>query len=280
MTTVGICSYNNLERLKKTIECIVTFSSNDVDEILIVDNNSNEETKGYLNTLKDHPRYRVILNSDNKKYSGAVNQIFKEAKNEMVIYCDNDVEFRYKNWDQVFHSYLARYRNIGMIGPNWGAFSKTIDRGDFIEVDWMLGCMFMCRKMVFNMVGGFDEQLGHQNECDFALRLRMLGFKCAFIKEFGIFHHCNATNSPEQQKNISDGVIQFINKWNAYFLGAKNSDYFSANVMRWDDFPINRVYQLEYFKELKLNENPEQMVYKGVNYDLIKLPMYPCLYRK
>ena len=131
-------------------------------------------------------------------------------------------------------------------------------------------------------VGYFDNEIGHQNECDYCMRVRMAGWKCAAATEVVVSHDASQTNeqSPESIERISKGVVEFVNKWNRYFNGA-NYNYHSANVTRWEDWPPNALYLEEYWK-LRiggLNDNPEVMLLDGREYDLIKVPRYKGFYR-
>ena len=275
--TIGICSYNNFSKLTVAIASIQQHATTDY-ELLIVDNNSTDDnTLKLLHKLHDSRTARVIFNPDNKRYAGAVNQIFKEAKNEYVIYCDNDIQILSPRFDEVFIGLLENNKDIGWVSSSRNG-AMPLDFGVYEEVSWAVGCCFASTKKIFEAVGGIDETLLHQNDPDFCIRLRMAGYRVVASKVVHLHHNCSSTNSPEQQDNINKGVMQFINKWNKYFLGV-TGDYFSPAVMRWDDFPLNRVHACKYFKSLNLNKNPEILSYRGQKYDLIKIPMFVGSYR-
>jgi hypothetical protein len=129
-------------------------------------------------------------------------------------------------------------------------------------------------------VGFFDEEIGHQNEVDYQTRLRLAGWKMGVAKEVNVQHFATATVSPEASDRISKGVVEWMNKWVAYFCG-KNMNYFSSNVLRFEDWPCNALYLEEYWK-LKiptLNDNPEVVTLDGRQYDLIKVPRLKDFYK-
>ena len=52
-TSIIILTYNHLEKTKKCIESIKTYTKNEVYEIIVVDNNSNDDTINWLKTQSD-----------------------------------------------------------------------------------------------------------------------------------------------------------------------------------------------------------------------------------
>lgn len=196
--------------------------------------------------------------------------------------CDNDAEVMTRGWDETLCSYLDRFHEIGMMFPN-GFGPRAIDRGAYKELLWGVGFAFVINRIAMRDTGDFDEKIGHQNEADYCMRLRMAGYKCATTAttaEAVIAHLATATNDPASIERINRGVIEFVNKWNWYFCG-KNVNYHSPNVLRWDDWPPNALYLEEYWK-LKmpgLNAQPEEVELDGQTYDLLKVPRPGGFYR-
>ena len=223
-------------------------------------------------------RVAPILLSENVGYAGAVNRLFKEAETEYIAYLDNDVRILTEGWDEKLCSYLDRFHEIGMIFPNGGAY--PIDRGPYLEIMWGVGFAWVINRMAMSDTGKFDESLGHQDECDYALRLRMAGWKCAAAPDVSIGHLATATNDPAAIERINRGVVRFVDKWNAYFNGG-NFHYHSPNVTRWDDWPPNALYLEEMWRAKLpgLNDAPEVVAIDGREYDLIKVPRFSGFYR-
>ena len=111
----------------------------------------------------------------------------------------------------------------------------------------------------------------------------MAGWKLAADTSIHVAHDATATNNqdPANQKRINDGVIDFVNKWNKYFCGP-NVNYFSENVLRWEDWPPNALYREEFNRQFlpsDLNSEPETVDINGQTWDLIKVPKWQHLYR-
>jgi GT2 family glycosyltransferase len=165
-----------------------------------------------------------------------------------------------------------------MIFP--GSGSHPINCGAYDKIMWGVGFCWLLNRHAMKDTGLFDTAIGHQNECDYALRLRMEGWLCAAAREVGVVHHATATNDPASIERIGRGVMEFVNKWCRYF-GGKNLNYHSPNVLRWEDWPPNALYLEEYWQKKmpNLNDAPEVVTVNGREFDLIKTPKFKDFYR-
>ena len=140
----------------------------------------------------------------------------------------------------------------------------------------------MLDRQVALKIGNFDASLGHQEECDYALRVRMSGRKCAALPAVAVHHEATATNDPKQLERINAGVVNFVDKWCRYF-GGQTLNYHSHNVLRWEDWPPNALYMEEWWKRQPqtkdLNLSPEETVINGANYDFVRVPRFRYFYR-
>jgi hypothetical protein len=108
----------------------------------------------------------------------------------------------------------------------------------------------------------------------------MAGYKCAALPAVKIAHDATASTNPEANERIARGVVNWVNKWCAYFCG-KNINYYSPNCMRWEDWPPNALYLEEWWKRKLggINDQPEELDVDGAKYDLIKVPRHSGFYR-
>ena len=97
-TSIIILTYNHLEKTKKCIESIKTYTKNEVYEIIVVDNNSND-VKDIVNNLKTTftNKDKYVLNKDDKdkidKFIQQVDSTNKEYKKMQKLSITlNDVE--------------------------------------------------------------------------------------------------------------------------------------------------------------------------------------------
>ena len=276
---IGIASYGASAKLHRTLTSIQQQSVTDF-RCFIFDNPgpdpaTRELAAGFAASDK---RFELVPLDVNVGYAGAVNALLQRAETEYIAYCDNDIEILTHAWDEAMCSYLDRFHEIGLIFPNGGAY--PIDRGNYQEVMWGVGFCWVLNRLVLTEAGQLDTALGHQEEADYCLRVRMAGWKCAATPHVRVSHDATATSDPAAIERINRGVVNWVDKWNRYFNG-KNFNYHSPNVTRWEDWPPNALYLEEYWKLRRpdLNANPEVITLEGRDYDLIRVPRFKDFYR-
>jgi GT2 family glycosyltransferase len=276
---IGVASYGASGKLKRTLESIQQHSQTDF-RCFIVDNPgpdpaTRELAAGFADRDK---RFILVPLEVNAGYAGAVNTLLAAADTDYIAYLDNDVSIQSPGWDETLCSYLDRFAEIGMMFPNGGAY--MISRGPYAEIMWACGFAWVLRRLCLADTGPFDHELGHQEEADYAMRVRMAGWKCAAAPEVRIGHDATATSDPAAEERIKRGVVNWVNKWCRYFCG-KNLNYDSPNVLRHEDWPPNALYLEDFWKQRvpTLNETPEAVTLDGRQYDLIRVPRITGLYR-
>ena len=82
-------NYNSAEYLEKTINSIInqTFKN---WSLIIVDANSNEETKQILNKYIDHKKIKIIFLKKNKKAGFCRNFAIRNSKSDYIAFIDSD----------------------------------------------------------------------------------------------------------------------------------------------------------------------------------------------
>lgn len=278
---IGIACFGHPELLQRTINSIREMSTTDYRLIFVLNHHPDESIRAQVNAIiaSEITKGRAIVwdQQGNFGYAHAVKMLQIGADTEYIAYCDDDVVINTRGWDETLCSYLDRFHEIGMIFPNGGAY--PIPRGPYNEIMWGVGFCWVLSRLAQSEVGYFDAEIGHQNECDYALRVRMGGWKCASAPDVSVSHMATATNDPDSNERISKGVREFVDKWCAKLCG-KNVNYHSTNVLRWDDWHCNALYLEEYWKLRMpgLNASPEVVTIEGREYDLIKVPRYKGFY--
>jgi glycosyltransferase involved in cell wall biosynthesis len=289
---IGIASYENPGKLQESIAALIANTVGDW-KLLVVDNASSDpEVRTILETYQaNDPRITVEFRTDNIGYAGAVNRIIAWADSEgadRVSYCDNDAIVNTPGWNVVMSDVLDRNHQVAMaVVTKFAAF--PVRRPTFVETTWGVGCFWMQKRPKALQppkdIGPWDESLGHQDEVDAQLRMRLEGWAIAAV-DIDVVHEAKATTTPEAQDRISAGVINFMNKWLRYFVGP-NITYWSPNVVRFDDWNINALHIEAYFQQKQqegklttgLNDHPEEFLLEGRRFQWIKVPRWPDLYK-
>lgn len=276
---IGIASYGASVKLARTLTSLRDTAHGDWRCFLIDNPGPDPATRDTIAEFaREDSRFVPVLLDANIGYAGAVCQLFKVAESEHIAYSDNDVIFCTPGWDGILRSYLDRFEELGLVFPNTGA--APIERGGYTEVMWAVGFCWVLRRACMAETGPFDTTLGHQEEADYCLRVRMGGWKCAAVREVEVQHDATATNDPASNERITRGVINFVNKWSRYF-GGKNLSYHSPKPLRWEDWPPNALHMEEYWltKYPDLNATPEVVRDGNFDYDLIRVPRRAEYYR-
>jgi GT2 family glycosyltransferase len=278
---MGIASYNNPGKLDHCIEMIRANSQSDW-RLLIVDNNSPDE--GVRPVIEKHAaqdsRIIPMFLDENIMYPGAVNKILEWAETNNVGYIDNDAYIQTPGWDLKLASYLESNHEVAMAFPNGGAY--PIQRPRYLEILWGIGFCWMLNRQRYKEIGGFDTEIGHQEEVDYQTRIRLGGWRIVADPSVTVLHDASSTRNPAAQERINNGVINWVNKWNKYFVGPSVT-YHSPNVTRFEDWTA--IYMEEWYQlqpELQgINDNPETVYVAalGREVDLIKVPRWQNLYR-
>jgi GT2 family glycosyltransferase len=220
---VGIASYRNPERLRKTLETIEANSWTDWRCFIIHNVSEDEdgcEAQRVAYAAQTMNTRFVVCPQPNNGYAGAVNRIFKLAETPYVAYLDNDVEILTPGWDEKLCDILDRAPEVAQVFPGSGHYGFY--SGKYHECLWNAGYAWVMRKAAVrngDVLGVMDTSLGHHDEVDLMIRLRLAGYRIACDPGVNVLHHCSSTNDPASEKRIHAGVVRFMNKWNRYFVG-------------------------------------------------------------
>lgn len=278
---IGIASYGNPVKLRVTLESITAQSVTDY-RLFVIHNpggSGDEQARQVIERFAAaNGRVIPVWMSENVGYAGAVCELMGRAETEYIGYCDNDIRIQSPGWDETMAGYLDRFHELGMVFPVGGAYQ--IKRPGYQEIMWGTGFCWMLSRLAMVDTGPFDTTLGHQEEADYCLRVRMAGYRCGAAINVLVSHDASATSDASQNERISRGVVKWVDKWNRYFNG-KGFSYHSPNVTRWEDWPPNALYLEEYWKAKLpgLNDSPEVKKLDGRDYDLIKVPRLSGFYR-
>lgn len=213
MALIALCC-NDTEENKRTHYTKHTIDSliNTVDldynnnRIIVVDNNSCEETKNCLKYWSSH--ITVITNTENVGTAKAINQAWKLAQpGEVLIKMDNDVVINNYGWVEDMETAM-RLGGYGIVGlkrkdlmqspnakDNWKTQLKMLphQKGEpwivVEESEDIMGTVQMFNPSLINKMGGlmqagvygFDDTLA-------CIRAKLLGYKLAFLPHIDIDH--------------------------------------------------------------------------------------------
>jgi len=212
--------------LALTVDCVNSVFEKTKDfELIIVDNNSTDGTKGYLmELLGSHDNVHIILNEENNSFAKANNQGLELALGEYVIFLSNDIVVS-DNWAENMYNHFQNVQlsNIGAIGPvtcmsngkqqvgrkdpkAW--FNEH--RGRWLHTGILYGWCIMLPKHVLDKIGGLDERFYNSHEDnDLCLRLQQAGYRLVIAYDTYIDHLGQGTirNEMDTQKYLENGYV-------------------------------------------------------------------------
>ncbi len=212
-TSIIIVSHNGLrQNTEPCLESIFTKGAGGSFEVIVVDNNSSDETPAYLRAMMERePRLRCIFNKSNRGFAGGNNDGLKIASGSFLILLNSDCIVT-QNWIEGLTALPAQDPMVGLVGPvsnSVGNEQKIFTRGitpeEIIEegLAWVSNSRggrfetemlsFFCvalRRDVVDRVGMLDEDfgLGFYEDDDYCVRARLAGYKLMCAEDVFVYH--------------------------------------------------------------------------------------------
>lgn len=218
-------TYNRANFLKHSIPSFINQSlDKDLYEIIVVDNNSNDDTKEVVNTLLKNTKvqWRYVFEPDQGLHN-ARNTGILEGKGDIIVFGDDDIVAP-ENWLELILKEFDSNEKAGVVGgkvlpiwseepPKW-IFDYGSDKLHFVfaflnygeqrivlEKQNLLGCNFALRKDIALKTGGsypdtYPKSLKHlsgRGECAIVENVRNLNYEIIYLPDAYIHHHIDAS---------------------------------------------------------------------------------------
>lgn len=202
-------------------------------EIIIVDNNSTDNTKEIAKKYTDK-----VFNYGPER-SAQRNFGVKQAKGKYLLIHDSDIYF---NQDSIAeYVKLAELENCDVIilpersiGIGYWAKVKALERSFYVGNDFIEAARFFS-KDIYDKIGGYDEALTGPEDWDLTIRLRDCGYKIGRAKIF-VEHdegEIDLFGSSKKKKYYAKDVYGIYAK--------KHPDYFKKQMSFFIRFPIKKL---------------------------------------
>lgn len=260
--TVLIPNYNEADTLRVCIDSILNLTTYDNYEIVIIENNSTENSIfEYYKELENNARIKVLRYPDKGfNYSRIINYGIKNTDGEFIIQLNNDTELITPDWlekmigmcqrsevgavgvklyypdDTIQHAGVV----LGLLGLAGHVF-RGLDRnvhGYFARdshiqnLSIVTAACMMAKRSVYEDVGYMEEKLAVAfNDVDFCMKVVASG-KLIIYNPFVEFYHYESKsrgieNTPEKVKRFNGEIAFFTEKWKNKL---KNGDpYYNIN---------------------------------------------------
>jgi len=207
---ICICTYNRVEYLKQCVELLVPQLSSPHVDLTIIDNNSSDNTRGYVQSLilKNIP-LRYFLESS-QGISHARNRGWKESRRDWILYIDDECLPPPNLLAEAFNS-IQEHGTVAAMGgpiyavhsftpPSWlpdgfGDFKMPYDHFTIIDRGYIRCGCFLIQNEILRQLGGFKPELGmkgytlaYGEELELQDRLRAAGYKIGYAPTLKIGH--------------------------------------------------------------------------------------------
>jgi len=168
--SIVFLTYNRTHTLKDCLESYLPVLQNEnICELLIFDNNSDQETKDFLNNFKNkHDKIQIFFHHENIGVCPGRIQLFKKAKGDIICSLDSDAKLLNPDFFNIIKNILydEKYGIIGISGSyinSWKFQDQTdIENDDMNDYycHHISGCCQIFRKELFNVGFGLDPNYG------------------------------------------------------------------------------------------------------------------------
>ena len=215
--------------------------------------------KRYFESLRDAGSIRLLRDPKSFNFSRLNNDAAKQARGEILVFMNNDIEVITPEWLDEMASHAPR-PEIGAVGaklwdpngtnphagpgPGGGPAAHAHlgkpkgDHGYFSRANLLQslsGVTAAClavRRGVFEQVGGFDTKLAVAfNDVDLCLKIDAAGYRNLYTPYAELYHHESATrgyeDTPEKMKRFQKEADLLRNRWMAKLM---HDPYYNPNL--------------------------------------------------
>jgi len=262
LVSIIIPTKNNKKLLKKCINSILEKTNYSNYEILIVNNNSDDEsTLNYLEKIKQNDNIRVLVDKREFNFSAINNNAVENIKGELICFLNDDTEVISHNWLTEMLS-IALQPGVGVVGARLWYPNNTLQHGGIVlgiggigshahkfldkgehgyfnraeliqEFSAVTAACMLIPKKIFKQVGGFNEtSLAISfNDVDLCLKIRVLNYRVVWTPFAELYHHESVSRGTDDTEEISprfQSEIEFMNKTWANWI--QNDPAYSPNL--------------------------------------------------
>ena len=214
-----ICTYNRAESLYRTLQslCLQNYTVNEY-EIVVIDNNSTDETSEKCNVIKTENADKNISVhlEENQGVSYARNRGVTEANGKFIIFIDDDETIN-EDYLSILNSYIKQYPFAELAAtavipiyeggePKWmSPFTQRLIGGTFetnttdvkiLKKTYPGTGHTIIKKSLFDKFGMYNTDLGRKakgllgaEDKDMAMRLMTNKVVCYFFPNIPVYHH-------------------------------------------------------------------------------------------
>jgi len=302
LLSIIIVNYNTGPLLYKCLHSIQRNIKNIKYEIIVVDNNSTDNSWVVTNELDN---CILVKNKSNRGFCIANNQALKKIQSRFILLLNPDTELTTGAIEKML-KYLNYNQKVGIVGPKvlypngklqYTAFcfptvftifsdifflnrlfptSKIFNKKDLgywghnniREVDAVSGCCLLLKKRVYDDIGGLDENLFFMDDIDFCKRTKNKTWKVIYFPKSVIYHHGGMSSSGNRYARVyfrrKSRILYFKKYYSRLTVFSITLLTFGEMVLR---IPIETIIYL--VKRAEENKTRLKAYFKVINFILV-----------
>ena len=227
--------WNKRELTEQCLTALAGVTSGISYEVIVVDNNSTDDTAHFLNQLSGD--IQIIRNSENLGFAKACNQGARAARGRFFIFLNNDT-IPLKNWLTALIAEVTSHPDVGIVGSKLLFQDDTIQHAGVVFSREALmpyhlyrhfhrdhpavnqrrtfqsvtaACMLI-RREVFETAGGFDEEFHNGFEdVDLCLKVRDKGWQIVY-QPLSVLYHLES-QTPGRKTHDQANALRYLSRW-------------------------------------------------------------------
>lgn len=206
--SIIIVHRNTPDYLNICLQSVHILSNMNNYEVIVVDNNSDQETQEYLSELEQEG-IKVVRNDSNLYWSGACNRGVRAAdkNSKYFVFLHSDVVVLNSGWIDLLIN-VATSQGSGLVGIEMASYSVQGNKTDFIQ-EW---CMLMTKDCLDD-IGPWPEELpvvGHSFVM--SMRAQVKGYKPQCMRNPVVHHYKYFGLDPNEYEVMCENAMSMIPK--------------------------------------------------------------------
>ncbi|MDP2874367.1 MAG: glycosyltransferase [bacterium] len=233
MISVVIPAYNEEELIGKCLDSLVAQKTSEEFEVILVDNNSTDNTSKIAESYQGKLNLRIILEKEKgrgtARYAG-----FKQAQGLIILSLDADTTAP-PDWIDKMIGPLGSRQAVATTGPcqfcDGDKFTNTIMSAFqpnsmrlyrlFLGHYWLSGFNFAITKEAYDQSGGFHPKINAQEDIELTFKVNKIG-KIKFLPNAVV-----TASGRRFRKGMIRGFLPYITTYISYFFLKKDNPILS-----------------------------------------------------
>lgn len=241
--SIIVLCYNQINYTRECVESILNQTAYPNYELILVDNNSTDDTADYLKYLVEaDDRIKIVLNQDNRGFAGGNNDGIRIANGEFIVLLNNDTVVS-RGWLTNMVKRFLNNEELGIVGPVTNSIGNEAQiQVDYTEISKMpefayiytsqhmnqtyhdinVLAMFcvMIRKSMMDKIGLLDENygIGMFEDDDYCMAAKKAGYKIQLLEDTFIHHYGSVSfkklENAKYRELFKKNLHYYESKWN------------------------------------------------------------------